>query len=160
MERKANPHDCEGVYEIYMDEENNPFMTFEIMTREDFQPLYTAMLKAEDLWVYEVEGRVAGAYRIIRKEHRTSHTAYFGSFAVHPQFRGRGLGKAIMAGVIDRLKSDGVKRLELVVVCDNERAINFYRRLGFEVEGVLKRCLKRANSDQYLDDLAMALIME
>jgi putative acetyltransferase len=160
MERKANEHDFEVVYEIYMDEENNPYMTFEIMTREDFQPLYTTMLGAEDLWVYEVEGRVAAAYRIIRKQHRTSHTAYFGSFAVHPQFRGRGLGKAIMVSVIERLKSDGVKRLELVVVCDNDRAINFYKRLGFKVEGVLKCFLKRADSDQYLDDLAMALIME
>jgi len=159
MERLACIDDFEVVYSIYMDEQNNPFMTFEIMSRDDFLPIFQQMLAASDLYVYEICGEVAAVYRIIRKQFRISHIAYFGSFAMHPAYRGRGNGRRVMLDIVERLKVEGVKRLELVVVCDNERAIRFYRELGFEVEGTLKCFLKRTNSDEYLDDLMMAKII-
>lgn len=159
MERLASIADFEVVYSIYMDEANNPFMTFEIMSREDFRPIFQQMLAASDVYVYEIGKEIVAVYRITRKQYRTSHIAYFGSFAMHPMHRGRGYGKRVMLDIIERLRSGGVKRLELLVVCDNERAIGFYRRLGFEVEGTLKCFLKRANSDEYLDELMMAKIL-
>ena len=160
MERKATLADFGVLYEIYMDRVNNPFMTFEIMSPEAFRPVFREMLDADDLYVYESGDRIASTYRIVRKQHRISHIAYFGSFAMHPDFRGKGLGKRIMLEVIDRLRKEGVKRLELLVVCDNERAIGFYKHLGFQTEGILKCFLKRANSDKYLDELVMAKIID
>jgi putative acetyltransferase len=159
MERLASIADFEVVCSIYMDEANNPFMTFEIMSREDFRPIFQQMLAAADVYVYEIDNEIVAVYRITRKHYRTSHIAYFGSFAMHPTHRGRGYGKQVMLHVIDKLRREGIKRLELLVVCDNERAIGFYRRLGFEIEGTLKCFLKRANSDDYLDELMMAKIL-
>lgn len=75
---------------------------------------------------------------------------------MHPEYRGRGLGKKIMQEIMARLKNEGIKRLELFVVCDNERAINFYKKLGFLIEGRMKYFLKRDNSPDYLDELVMA----
>lgn len=159
MERKATIEDFETVYEIYMDEVNNPFMTFEIITQEQFRPIFEQILAVKDLYVYESEGHITATYRIVRKQYRMSHIAYFGSFAMHPNYRGKGLGKRIMLEIIARLQRDGIKRLELLVVSDNKRAIEFYKQLGFQVEGIFKCFLKRANSDEYLDELAMAKLL-
>jgi ribosomal protein S18 acetylase RimI-like enzyme len=69
------------------------------------------------------------------------------------------LGTQVMAEILNNLRDQGVTRLELLVVSDNRKAIEFYKKLGFEVEGVLKHFLKRAASDDYVDELAMALIL-
>jgi L-phenylalanine/L-methionine N-acetyltransferase len=156
MERKATIKDIDKIYEIYMDRFNNPFMTFEVMGKEDFLPIFEEMLKDDDLYVYEIDNMVASTYRIQYKRHRMSHIVYFGGFAMHPEYRGRGLGKKIMQEIMARLKNEGIKRLELFVVCDNERAINFYKKLGFLIEGRMKYFLKRDNSPDYLDELVMA----
>jgi ribosomal protein S18 acetylase RimI-like enzyme len=156
MERKATIKDIDKIYEIYMDRVNNPFMTFEVMAKEDFLPIFEEMLKDDDLYVYEINNMVASTYRIQYKGYRMSHIAYFGGFAMHPEYRGKGLGKKIMQEIMGRLKNEGIKRLELFVVCDNERAINFYKKLGFLIEGRMKYFLKRDNSSDYLDELVMA----
>jgi RimJ/RimL family protein N-acetyltransferase len=159
MQRKATEADFDIIYDIYMDPVNNPFLLFEPMPRLEFAPIYQTILAAGDCFVYEAEGRIISTYRIQRKSHRLSHIAYLGGFAMHPEFRGRGLGKKIMLEIISWLKNDGVKRFELLVVCDNERAINFYKKLGFEEEGRLRCFLKRANSPEYLDEISMAKLL-
>lgn len=159
MRRKATPQDFEALYETYMDAGNNPFMLWEIMDKEAFLPIVREMVAAGDLYVYEVDGEVVAVYRLTRKQHRLSHVAYLGSFAVHPRFKGLALGTQVMSDIIRDLSDAGVTRLELLVVSDNQKAIEFYKKLGFEVEGVLKHFLKRAASDDYVDELAMALIL-
>ena len=74
-------------------------MTFEIMSQEAFRPVFREMHEVDDLYVYEAGGRVASTFRIARKQHQISHIAYFGSFTIHPDFRGKGLGRLIMPGV-------------------------------------------------------------
>lgn len=159
MQRKATPADFESLYQVYMDPSTNPFMSFEVMEREEFLPLYNDMLRPGDLYVYEVNGKVAATYKLIRKTHRMSHIAYLGAFAIHPDFRGSGLGSQVLQDCTAQLQEDGVKRLELLVVSDNHRAIEFYKRHGFEVEGILKRFIKRRDSAEYLDELAMAKLL-
>ena len=58
------------------------------MSREAFHPVFREMLEANDLYVYESGGKIASTYRITCKLHRISHIAYFGSFAMHPDFKG------------------------------------------------------------------------
>lgn len=159
MERKATLDDCEAVYQAYMDPQNNPFMLYEMMERSEFAPIFEEMVKADNLWVSEARGAVAATYRLIRKTHRLSHVAYLGGFAVHPNFRAQGSGSQALEELTARLKREGVKRFELLVVTDNLRAINFYKRHGFEEEGVMKQFLKRQNSDEYVDELMMAKML-
>ena len=159
MERKATYSDVDAVYEMYMDPVNNPFLSYEPMEREDFLPIFTELLNSGDLYVYEREGRAAATYVVRRRTHRMSHVAYLGGLAVHPAFRSNGVGTKVMETLVERLRGEGVKRVELLVVTDNKKAIEFYERLGFEREGVLKCFLKRHGSDQYLDELMMAKIL-
>lgn len=52
---------------------------------------------------------------------------------VTPARRGRGLGTALMAEGLSRLKTDGVKVVELGVDGNNLPALKLYRKFGFEV---------------------------
>ncbi|HZT33895.1 MAG TPA: ribosomal protein S18-alanine N-acetyltransferase [Bryobacteraceae bacterium] len=53
------------------------------------------------------------------------------SIAVHPQFRQRGLGAALMRHTLRRLKPAGITQVDLMVRTTNAAAIAFYRRFGF-----------------------------
>ena len=50
----------------------------------------------------------------------------------------RGIGKGLVQLVIDKAKTERCKRVFLTTTNDNNRAINFYRRLGFKVSNVFK----------------------
>lgn len=51
---------------------------------------------------------------------------------VKPEFRGYGVGKALMNGIIDKAKDMGCSKLTLEVRNDNVVAQNLYKQLGFE----------------------------
>jgi putative acetyltransferase len=65
---------------------------------------------------------------------RRAHAASIG-LAVHEAWRNRGIGKRLMAELIDIADNWlGMRRLELHVFVDNERAIDVYCSFGFEIE--------------------------
>jgi RimJ/RimL family protein N-acetyltransferase len=65
---------------------------------------------------------------------RIRHTATVG-IGVLSAYQGVGIGQALMCDVVARARSAGITRLELTVMVTNARAIGFYERFGFEVEG-------------------------
>lgn len=73
--------------------------------------------------------------------------------SVDEAFHGRGVGTAMMAALIDI--SDNwynLRRLELEVYTDNDRAIRLYQKFGFEIEGTLRSFAWRdgAYADAYV----------
>jgi len=74
---------------------------------------------------------------------------------VSPQFHGRGHAAAMLQDVLTRLEHSGVLRFELQVEADNARGIAFYRKLGFEREGVQRRAYKRAAESTYVYEVMM-----
>lgn len=59
------------------------------------------------------------------------------TIAIHPDFQGKGLGKALFTEFLNRVKSTrpDILRVELIARESNEKAIRFYEKLGFLVEG-------------------------
>jgi ribosomal protein S18 acetylase RimI-like enzyme len=51
--------------------------------------------------------------------------------AVLPQYRGRGIGRALLAAAEDHARAKGCCKLTLEVQDDNARARSLYRRFGF-----------------------------
>jgi mycothiol synthase len=51
---------------------------------------------------------------------------------VLPDWRGRGLGRELLRWSVGRLRAHGVDRIELAVEATNDRALELYRRHGFE----------------------------
>jgi RimJ/RimL family protein N-acetyltransferase len=52
---------------------------------------------------------------------------------------GRGVGSALLRRALAWAREAQLRRVELTVRTDNERALNLYKRFGFQVEGV-RRC--------------------
>ena len=42
---------------------------------------------------------------------------------------------------------------------DNPRALSFYRKLGFQLEGTMRSAYKRASDTHYVDELLMAMLL-
>jgi len=57
--------------------------------------------------------------------------------AVHPLYQGNGLGKQMMAYVLDALGSMGTERVSLFA---DPEVIHFYQRQGWELEPEGHRC--------------------
>ena len=55
--------------------------------------------------------------------------------AVAPGARGRGLGRTLMAALVDRARARGAVVLHLEVRADNAPALGLYGRLGFQAVG-------------------------
>lgn len=62
----------------------------------------------------------------------TKATGFISMTGVHPVYRGKGLGRAIVAAGMQYLKSRGVDSIELEVDSDNVPARELYLTLGFE----------------------------
>jgi ribosomal protein S18 acetylase RimI-like enzyme len=57
--------------------------------------------------------------------------ALFEDLIVHPEHRGRGVARSLVAFIIEDARRRGVLRLTLLTDMQNERAQALYRKLGF-----------------------------
>jgi RimJ/RimL family protein N-acetyltransferase len=159
--RQAHPFEFDEIYEIFMEPSVNRFMSFEIMSKEDFRTIFAELTTPPStLMVFEEGGCLAGVCAVVRKQRRQAHVAYIGSLALKPKYQGKGLGLKCMQELIHDLKREGFKRIELIVEADNPRAIKFYERLGFQQEGRMRNFLKRKDEEHFVDDIYMAMIVQ
>ena len=59
-------------------------------------------------------------------------TAHLSLFAIRPSHRNRGLGRQLLAWLEKPALIAGVRQLRVEARADNEKALSFYRRLGFK----------------------------
>lgn len=103
-----------------------------------------------------LDGKIVGNAGLNRHGGRRGHTAGLG-IGVHDDFVGRGIGRALMAELIDVADNWlNLKRLELNVYTDNAVAIRLYESLGFRREGVFEAYAFRDGA--YVDSMAMARV--
>ena len=159
MRRLANPQDIEAVHAIYSHEAVLPYLTYERMPLDDFRPIYRQLLDSGSFYVWDIDGEVAGFYKATRLPGRVSHVGQLGTLAVDPRRHGQGVAQAMIGDAIERLRAEGIRRVELYAEADNERGLRFYRKLGFVEEGRLRDFYKRANQDHYVDELVMGLLI-
>ena len=86
--------------------------------------------------VAEVDGQLAGccwARTVEEYGHIDDETPSL-SIALFPQYRGQGIGTALMSRIIEELTAAGYTRISLSVDKDNP-ARHLYERLGFKIIG-------------------------
>ena len=71
---------------------------------------------------------------------RGRYGIYLEDLFVRPAFRGKGLGKALMARLAKRCVAEGWTRFEWAVLDWNEPSIRFYRSIGAKVMDDWKIC--------------------
>ena len=86
-----------------------------------------------------------------------AHSVVLGIWLIEA-FRSRGLGTALMRTAIAAAFGKGLTRIELTVRQDNIRARQLYEKLGFEVEGLVRRHMRIG--DRYYDSFLMSLLRD
>ena len=109
-------------------------------------------------FVFEVDGEPAGCVAFHRTNER-NRIAEAGRFAVHPRFRGRGVGVAGAREFQRHLLDDlGFHRIELQVYGFNERAIAHAEKCGYVREGVKRKAYHRHG--EWQDAILFGLVQE
>lgn len=157
--RFATFSDFDALFEIYMDEKINPFLNFEIMNKERFKDIFDELMNSGQMYVYEYKDKVVATCIGMRQKRRANHVLSLGTLATHPKFQRQGMGTQFMKALIEKVKLEGIKRIDLCAEADNPVALNFYKKLGFQLEGVLKKYFKRPKEQQYIDEHMMALLI-
>lgn len=93
-----------------------------------FLDRHSAVFLAED-----TDGSAKGMVGAHPDDHDPGR-AWLVAMWVHPEYRGSGVADALVRAVIDRAAQSGLQ-VSLRCMADNERALRFYRRLGFQVTG-------------------------
>ena len=101
--------------------------------------------------VHPADGRVAGyiIYWHIRDEVQINNVA------VHPDFRGEGIGKASMRLVLKEVREKGAVFVTLEVRASNTVATHLYEKLGFKVLGTRRGYYTNPVEDAYVLGLVL-----
>lgn len=70
-------------------------------------------------------------YVIFYANNIATATAYISMIAVHPLYQNKRIGNRLLLSAEEIAKERGMRRVELEVRSDNEKAIAFYNRNGF-----------------------------
>ncbi len=79
------------------------------------------------------------------------------TIAVHPNHQGRGVGKALFTTFLEHIEVErpAILRVELIARESNQKAIAFYEKLGFRIEGKFMGRIRSSNGG-YEADIPMA----
>lgn len=159
MVRRITVADVDFIYGLYMHPGINPYLLYEMMDAESFQPIYNELLEKKIIYVFEDGDKAVGMFKFIPSLHRNSHIAYLGGVAIHPYFSGKGYGKKMMEEIIALGKQMGLLRIELSTATTNDKAIALYEKMGFVKEGVLRKYTHLKSEDEFLDEIMMSLLL-
>lgn len=126
------------------------------LTNEDYPALYALWLKCEGMGLNDVDDSPTGIARYLARNPGTSfaaeedgaligaimagHDGRRGTIhhtAVHPDYRGRGAGKALVEHALAALKAEGITKVNLVVFTRNENGNAFWEKMGFSARNDL-----------------------
>jgi L-phenylalanine/L-methionine N-acetyltransferase len=99
------------------------------------------------------DGTVIGNLVIVRDPVAVGHHVASLGMVVAPDWRGRGLGSALLAEAFRWAEWAGVEKVHLTVYPENDRAINLYKKFGFVEEGRLSGHSKKSYG--YEDEIVM-----
>jgi putative acetyltransferase len=157
--RRAEPGDYEGFAAVFEGATaQSETLQMPYPSRESWKKRLAEPAPGDHLLVALIDGRMVGNAGLhpAHASPRRAHAANMG-IAVHDDFQGRGVGKALMRAIIDFADQwTPYTRIELGVYADNARAIALYKRFGFEPEGTFR--MHTLRNGEYVDTLCMARI--
>ena len=137
--RLAETQDCEEIHAL-----NLQFSHF-IKTPEKFRISIEDMIAEQNhfeiLVAEEDHGRIIGfATTFIAWYSWIGKSLYLDDLFVIEAYRGNGLGSRLMDAVIAMAKEKGCKKIKWQVSSWNEKAIDFYKRKGAEIDSTEINC--------------------
>jgi ribosomal protein S18 acetylase RimI-like enzyme len=104
--------------------------------------------------VADAAGTIVGSIHVQASKHGYGEIG----MAVAREWRGRGVGAALMAAAIEWARSRELHKLCLGVFAHNEAAIALYRKFGFVEEGRRVKQYRRASGELW-DSIEMGLLL-
>lgn len=118
---------------------------------------YWKQLRNRTILLCVLNGNFAG-YVVIHgyKHSKNKHVASI-HLAVKEEFQGKGIGLALMEAVEKWSKQREISRLELCVMEHNDIALNLFRKLGYQQEGIRKNAIKL--DGRYMNEYSLSKIL-
>ena len=98
-------------------------------------------------FVWEEEGRIVGNLSLRRAAPLRSRGYLIGNVVVHPDYRRRGIARALMEAALEQVRQQHGRWVGLEVRADNEAALRLYRSLGFREVGKTIHYLRHGSLD-------------
>jgi putative acetyltransferase len=159
VHRLAQDSDCDAIYELYMEQSANPFLTYDFMDKQEFSGIFQQLLSTDSVFVTELNEDVIATYRLVPKTYRQAHTVYLGSFTIKKEHQGKGLGSEVLNHIKAFALEKNKTRIELTVDINNPAAIALYKKSGFLVEGQIRNSYRRSDTGEYYDEYLMSVIL-
>ncbi len=128
-------------------DEQTKFMMFEPGERKTTIEDQISIIKnnrkdGNPMFLAEVDGEIVGFLGGLKGRcNRVKHSLYI-ALGILKDYRGAGIGKALINKIDQWSMENNIKRVELTVICQNEVAVALYKNMGFEIEGIKKSSLK------------------
>ncbi len=103
------------------------------------------------------ENNIIGFIIAVREKFiRTGHVASI-VVGILAEYCGKGIGYELFQQIFKWAEKNNVKRLELMVITENIRAVNLYKKSGFKIEGL--REISTLINGKYYDEYYMAKLL-
>ncbi len=102
---------------------------------------------------------VASASLMFHEMELYKHRASVG-ITVHDDYQNQGLGTILTEYLIEISRAMGLRKVDLMVVAHNDRAIRVYEKLGFVKEGHFKMNHFNQVLNEFCDEYKMGLVLE
>jgi phosphinothricin acetyltransferase len=136
--RSATVEDAPAVLEIYNHEVLTSTVTFDLVPRTlaEQESWITDRSGAHVVLVVEDDGEVVGFGALSQYRERAGYaTTVEDSVYVHEDHRGKGVGRLLLAELVERATAHGFHALMAKVVGDHQASINLHAAAGFDVVG-------------------------
>ena len=140
--------------------QRNPEAFGSTFESENAQPLsrFETSLGRSAIFGAFVDGRLAGmAGFAVQEGSKQAHKAHLWGMYVRAAARNSGLGKRLVASVLDHARGRA-EMVQLTVVSENEAARRLYEAMGFVAYGYEKRALKHGG--RYYDEVLMVKFLD
>ena len=134
--RRAENGDIKDLVEVYL-QGYKGLEEYSYTHSEDVQAYLNWLFRRDvaGIWVAEEDGKIVGFVAsdgnwFSKREGKVVGAIH--ELVILPEYRNKGIGKALVEKVIEYFKSWGLDTAELWVGDKNTQALEFYKSLGFE----------------------------
>ena len=159
--RRAKPDDARQVVHVFNSViAEGKYTIFDTPFSEEAERNFISSLgNRSALFVAEIGNEIAGLQSIgLFSDFAASvrHVATMGTW-LHADFRGRHIGRTLAEKSLAFALDNGYSKVVIQVLADNERALRFYRGLGFRDIGVARQHVRLAG--KLLDEIYLEKLL-
>lgn len=109
-------------------------------TLEEEKAYFKSFTEKNFMIVAIIDNKIIGScsLKTVEERIRISHRALLG-ICVSKEFWNLGIATLLIKYIIDKGSKAGLIKIELEVRSDNKKAISLYKKMGFEVEGTIRK---------------------